>query len=94
MPRKKPSPRRPRLITEARTTTAEIEAAAHASTQVSAAFDVELERIVDMREAERLSTLSEDTLKRRFPDKIIRLSKRRLGMRVRHALMLAERGEP
>lgn len=48
----------------------------------------ELQRIVDLKEAARLSGLSRDTLKRRHIDKIIRLSPRRVGMRVRDALML------
>jgi hypothetical protein len=50
---------------------------------------LELLRIVEMPEAERLSSLSEDTLLREHRDKVIPLSKRRNGMRVGHALMLA-----
>jgi len=49
---------------------------------------LELERIVVMSEAERLSSCSEDTLRRYHPDKIIKLSPRRDGMRVKDALML------
>jgi hypothetical protein len=49
---------------------------------------IDLLRIVDMPEAEHLSSLSEDTLVREHPDKIVKLSKRRNGMRVLHALML------
>jgi hypothetical protein len=51
---------------------------------------IELHRIVDLQEASRLSGLSVDTLKRRFSEKILHLSPRRLGMRVRDALMLVE----
>jgi hypothetical protein len=51
---------------------------------------LELERIAPLPEAARLCGLSPDTIKRRYPDKIIRLSPRRLGMRVKHALMLQE----
>jgi hypothetical protein len=51
---------------------------------------VELERIVPLLEAERLSGLSRDTLYRRHADKIIRLSPRRSGMRLKHALMLTQ----
>jgi hypothetical protein len=51
----------------------------------------ELQRIVPLTEAERLSGLSEDTLKRHHGDKIIRLSPRRLGMRVGHALQLTKK---
>ena len=49
---------------------------------------LELLRVVEMPEAEHLSSLSEDTLRREHPEKIIKLSKRRDGMRVLHALML------
>jgi hypothetical protein len=50
---------------------------------------LELLRIAEMPEASRLAGLSGDTLEREHPDKILRLSKRRKGMRVAHALMLA-----
>jgi hypothetical protein len=53
-------------------------------------WPVELLRFVGPEEAERLSTLSWDTIKRRHPDKIVHLSERRVGMRVGHALMLNE----
>jgi hypothetical protein len=49
---------------------------------------IELLRIVEMEEAERLSSLSADTLVREHADKIVKLSSRRNGMRVAHALML------
>jgi hypothetical protein len=51
----------------------------------------ELERIVPLSEAVRISNLSEDTWRRRHADKLVRLSPRRLGVRLRHALMLPER---
>lgn len=50
---------------------------------------IELQRIVDLKEASRLSGLSIDTIKRRHLSKIIDLSPRRRGMRVRDALMIA-----
>jgi hypothetical protein len=50
---------------------------------------LELERIVSLQEASRLSSESVDTLRRRHRDKIIQLSPRRQGMRVKHALMLS-----
>jgi hypothetical protein len=50
----------------------------------------ELDRIVELPEASRLSSLSVDTIKRRHADKLIKLSPRRIGMRVRDALMLSE----
>ena len=49
---------------------------------------IELLRVVPMPEAERLSSLSEDTIIRRYPDKVVKLSKRRNGMRQIDALML------
>jgi hypothetical protein len=49
---------------------------------------VETHRIVPLKEASRLSNLSVDSLKRQFADKIIRMSPRRLGMRIGDALML------
>lgn len=49
---------------------------------------LELQRIVSLQEAERLSGMSVDTIKRRHADKLIRLSPRRLGIRVGDALML------
>ena len=54
---------------------------------------LELLRIAEMPEAARLAGLSGDTLEREHPDKIVRLSKRRKGMRVAHALMLREINE-
>ena len=49
---------------------------------------LELNRIVRMSEAERLSDLSEDSLRRNHSDKIIQLGPRAIGMRVGHALQL------
>jgi len=51
---------------------------------------LELLRIVEMAEAERLSSLSVDALTREHSDKVVKLSKRRNGMRVAHALMLRD----
>ena len=55
---------------------------------------LELLRIVEMQEAARLSSLSADQLTRDYPDLVVRLSKRRNGMRVAHALMLRDVSEP
>ena len=49
---------------------------------------IELLRVVEMEEAARLSSLSADTLVREHAGKIVKLSLRRNGMRVAHALML------
>ena len=53
-------------------------------------WPVELLRIVKPEEAERLSSLSWDTITREHSDKIVQLSDRRVGMRVGHCLMLPE----
>ena len=46
-------------------------------------------RIVSLAEAAGLRGVSVDTLKRNEPEKILKLSKRRLGMRLGDALQLA-----
>jgi hypothetical protein len=51
---------------------------------------MELQRIVSLPEASRLSGLSIDSLKRHYRNKFIQLSERRYGMRVADALMLAD----
>jgi hypothetical protein len=55
---------------------------------------LELEQIVSLQNAEKLSGLSEDSWKRHHADKIIELSPRRLGVRLRHALMLGTKSQP
>lgn len=50
---------------------------------------VELQRIIDLKEAARLSGVSVDTLKRNHSHNILRLSPRRLGMRISDALRLS-----
>jgi hypothetical protein len=51
-------------------------------------WPVELLRIADPPEVERLSSLDWDTFERNHKDKVVYLSKRRKGARVGHALML------
>jgi hypothetical protein len=61
------------------------------STSILASIDpVKLLQIISMPEAERLSGLSHDTLKRRHSSKIIKLSPRRVGMRLIDVLSLGE----
>jgi predicted HTH domain antitoxin len=55
-------------------------------TELSREF--ELARIVSLDEAARLRNVSVDTLMRHERDRIIRLSPRRLGMRLKDALAL------
>jgi hypothetical protein len=61
------------------------------TTSLLASIDpVKLLQIISMPEAERLSGLSHDTLKRRHSSKIIKLSPRRVGMRLIDVLSLGE----
>jgi hypothetical protein len=50
----------------------------------------ELDRIISLSKAVEVSSLSHDGWKRHYPDKLIRLSPRRIGVRLRDALMLAK----
>jgi hypothetical protein len=49
---------------------------------------IELERVITLKEAAELKSISVDTLKRRYQHLIIELSPRRRGMKVKHALGL------
>jgi hypothetical protein len=51
---------------------------------------LELMRIVDLNEASRLSGMSKDSIRRFYRDKLIWLGPRKLGMRVKDALLLGE----
>ena len=50
---------------------------------------LELESVKPLPEVEKITSLSTDTLKRHHPDKIVKLSPRREGMKLRHALAIA-----
>jgi hypothetical protein len=49
---------------------------------------VERLRIVNMSEAVRLSGMSEDNLRRHYSDRFVRMSPKRVGMRIMDCLML------
>ena len=49
---------------------------------------LELNRVAPLDEASHLSSLSVDTLREQYADKILQLSPKRYGMRVGHALQL------
>jgi hypothetical protein len=51
---------------------------------------IELNRIIPLNEAVKLSSLSRDVWLRKYKDKIIRLSDQRLGVRVRDALFMTD----
>jgi hypothetical protein len=57
-----------------------------------ATWPVELLRIAGPEEVERLSSLDWDTFARNHPELVVHLSRRRVGARVGHALMLAKGG--
>jgi hypothetical protein len=63
----------------------EIAAAAKRSLELRG---LRLEQVVGLHEAAQLTSLSIDTLKRRYPDFIIRLSPRRLGIKLRDVLAI------
>jgi hypothetical protein len=52
---------------------------------------LELESMVDMPTAATLTSLSADTIKRRYPQFIVRLSERRVGVKLRHVLAISDR---
>jgi hypothetical protein len=61
------------------------------SDPISELTKLEQLRIATMKEAAQLSSLSVETLLRHHQDKCIVLSPRRLGMRVRDALLLSHK---
>jgi hypothetical protein len=52
--------------------------------------ELEGERIVTLKEASELSGLSSDTWKRVYPDLILKLSPRRLGVKLKHVLSVGQ----
>lgn len=60
------------------------------SARVQLSEELELRKVLPLEQATEITNLSRDTLKRNFPDKIIRLSPRRLGMRLSDALAIGK----
>lgn len=50
---------------------------------------LEREAVLPLVEVERITSLSADTLKRNYPELIVRLSPRRVGMKLKNALRIA-----
>ena len=50
---------------------------------------LELERVLELPEVEEITSLSVDSIKRHHRDKLVNLSPRRLGMKMRNALAIA-----
>jgi hypothetical protein len=46
------------------------------------------------RDAEQVTGLSADSIKRHYPQFVKQLSKRRRGIKLRHALQIADEGQP
>jgi hypothetical protein len=63
------------------------------SSKFSSFSQLELRRIAPMTEASHRTSLSVRTLKRRYPDKVRKISPRREGMQVADILEIAEGGE-
>jgi len=59
-----------------------------ADTELPQLTPLELNRIITLDEASRLSSLSKETLEDHYGDKIVPLSPKRKGMRVGDALMI------
>jgi hypothetical protein len=55
--------------------------------------EYQLDQIIPLKEAAKLSGLSPGSWRRNFPTKIIRLGPRRIGVRLRDALLLGETGK-
>ena len=50
---------------------------------------LELESVRPLRDVEEITSLPPDTIKRRYPNLVVQLSARRVGMKLRHALAIA-----
>jgi hypothetical protein len=54
-------------------------------------WPTDLLRIIGPEEAEQVSSVSWDTIRRNYPSKIVQISQRRVGIRLGDALMLASK---
>ena len=53
-------------------------------------LEIEMERIAPLKEAARLKGISVDTLRRHYRHLFVKISPRRLGMRIRDALKTSD----
>ncbi len=60
------------------------------SLQVQLSPELELRRVLPLEQAGKITNLSSDTLKRRYPHLVLKLSPRRLGMRLSDALAIGK----
>jgi hypothetical protein len=49
---------------------------------------LELESVKPLNEAEKITTLSTETLERRYPKYVVKLSPRRKGIKLKHILQI------
>lgn len=49
---------------------------------------LELESVRDLTEIEKITSLSRETIQRRYPQLVVKLSPRRRGMKLKHALAI------
>jgi hypothetical protein len=55
---------------------------------------LELESVKPLDTAEEVTSLSRETIKRRYPQYVVKLSPRRAGMKLKHILEIARGGHP
>ena len=51
---------------------------------------LERESVVPLAKVEKITSLDRDTIKRRYPDRVVQLSDKRQGMKLKHALAITE----
>jgi hypothetical protein len=52
--------------------------------------DLELQRVIPLRQAGEVAGISADTIRRNYPEIIVQLSPRRVGVRLRDALAIGK----
>lgn len=52
--------------------------------------DIELQRVIPLRQAGEIAGISADTIRRRYPSIIVKLSPRRIGVRLCDALRIGQ----
>jgi hypothetical protein len=55
---------------------------------------LERESVVPLAKVEKITSLDRDTLKRKYPDRVVQLSDRRQGMKLKPASAIAEMEKP
>jgi hypothetical protein len=68
---------------------AEAQVSNHANPSDAGPSWLELESVKPLDVAEKVTDLSRDTIKRRYPEFVVKLSPRREGMKLKHILQIA-----